>query len=219
MVRIAGTPVGSSHSEFSVNNTPDTGNLHQSSHSRSGHLNSSFSEFPGDFRATVTTLTFPVNLSDQTEDFLGFYLSCRRLPMKPTIVATAAHFEHFTHPRGGRFSTANIRWYIFTNWNIGCRRGTVALGEDAYRGAAPAFFNMSRSISASHNCFFSLVISVCSDVNEGFPWPEKLPSLFCLYSRFQRLSRSARISNSFATSPVGLPDRQSSTGHRARPSL
>ena len=59
--------------------------------------------------------------------------------------------------------------------------------------------------------FFNLT-TTSSGVKEGLLYPEKLPSLFCLYSRVQRLNRSARMSNSFAIWLVGFPEKQSSTG-------
>ena len=203
--------IGSFYPELSVNNTSNTSHLHQSSYSGPGHLNASFPEFLSDLGATVATLTFPVNLSDQTEHFLGFYPPYRGFPMKPIIITASAYFKRVTHPRGGRFPTANIVRYSLINLNICCLRGAVALGEDAHRAPGAAFFRMSRSTSASRSCFFNLATSACSGDKDGLPCPEKLPSLFCLYSRFHRLNKLARISNSRATSPVGLPDRHSST--------
>ncbi len=167
-----------------------------------------------------------MNLSDQFEYSLVIYAPWRWSSSHPVVVATPTHFKRFAHPRGVRFSTANIVRCFFINWNIGCRRGTGALGEDAHRAPGAAFFRMrgaapSRSISASRNCFFNLATSACSGLKAGLPCPEKLPSFRCLYwggppPRFQRLSRLARrdagrIPNSLAASPVGLPERHSST--------
>ena len=116
MVRIS-----SSYLELSVNNTSNTSHFHQSGYSRPGHLNTSFVKFASDFWTSISAVAFFMNLSDQLKDTLPICLSGRWLSIEPTVVATSAHLERFTHPRGVRFSTAKVDRYFFINLNICCR--------------------------------------------------------------------------------------------------
>lgn len=94
--------------------------------------------------------------------------------------------------------------------------GKGSLGPEVYNimnfpSSFAAFFNMSRSVSASPRRFSSSAILLVSSLNDWTPCPGKLASPFCWYSFRQRYRRKGAIPNSCASSETFLRSKLSLT--------
>ena len=117
---------------------------------------------------------------------------------KPAVITAPGHFQYFTH----HLDRPLFR-VVFLYKEIDQR----SLLEMMLK----AFFNMSRSVSASPRRFSSSAILLVSSLNDWTPCPGKLASPFCWYSFRQRYRRKGAIPNSCASSETFLRSKLSLT--------
>ena len=117
---------------------------------------------------------------------------------KPAIITASGHFQYFTH---------HLDRPLFRVVFLYKEKDQRSLMEMMLK----AFFNMSRSVSASPRRFSSSAILLASSLRDGTPFPGKLAFPFCWNSFRQRYKRKGAIPNSCASSETFLRSKLSLT--------
>ena len=110
---------------------------------------------------------------------------------KPTVIRASRYLQHFTH---------HLNRPLFRVVLIYKLKNQRPLLEMMLN----AFFNISRSISASLRRFSNSVILLVSSFIDWIPGPGKLEAPFSLYSFRHRYNRKGAIPNSWASSDTFL---------------
>ena len=115
---------------------------------------------------------------------------------KPAIITASGHFQYFTH----HLDRPLFR-VVFLYKEIDQRSFLEMMLK--------AFFNMSRSVSASPRRFSSSAILLEFSSSDWTPYPGKLASPFCWNSFRQRYKRKGAIPNSCTSSETFLRSKLS----------
>src|SRR5690554_1416893 len=148
--------------------------------------------------ASIASLGSKIGIPDLFVQFHILTLTRALRIFKPAVITAPGHFQYFTH----HLDRPLFR-VVFLYKEIDQR----SLLEMMLK----AFFNMSRSVSASPRRFSSSAILLVSSLNDWTPCPGKLASPFCWYSFRQRYRRKGAIPNSCASSETFLRSKLSLT--------
>jgi hypothetical protein len=165
--------------------------LHMTCHSDSRYLRPCLLQISGQTGTAIAPLGSKISITDLFTQFhvLAFTFTLRIL--KPTVVATSGHFQNSTHHLN-RPSLGVVVPYKLID-----QRPLLEM-------MLSAFFNISRSVSASYKRFSKSAMRLASSLTDWLPFPGKQASPFKENSFRQRYNNTGAIPNSCASSDMLL---------------